>query len=305
MITLKQIEAIYWVYTLSSFSDAAKKLNTTQSALSKRVRDIEIVLDLQIFEKSSRTQLTISGRELIKDFTEILTLRKRILNKFIDPKDYSGIFRLGVTEVVALSWLPELISTIKGKYPKIIMESNVDKAKNLWRKMDSQLLDIIIVPNLGDVHEDLIGNYLCTVDCDWMISKDLLPLGSPFKLAEIFSYPLLMHSEESILYKELRKMLKRYRIEPREKIYCGSLTAMAELANNNMGLSYLPSNLSASVGRKTENLRKVDIPMKVKPLKFYAIHKSDVLCNDIVETIKPIFHDSVADYKNELNASKM
>ncbi|NYT77757.1 LysR family transcriptional regulator [Alcaligenaceae bacterium] len=291
MITLKQIEAVYWVYTLSSFSDAAEKLNTTQSALSKRVSDIEAVLNLQVFETKNRTQLTLSGRELIKDFTEMLSLRQRILNKFTDPKDYSGSFRLGVTEVVALSWLPELISTIKAKYPKITVESNVDKAKNLWRKMDSQLLDIIIVPHLGEVNESLVCNYLCTVDCDWMISKDLLPVGSPFKLAEIFSYPLLMHSEDSILYKELQKMLRRYRVEPREKIYCGSLTAMAELANSNMGLSYLPSNLSASVGRKTENLRKVDIPMKVAPLKFYAIHRNDDLCSDIVKTIKPIFRD--------------
>ena len=36
MFTFKQLEALYWVGTLSGFAHAADRLNTTQSAISKR-----------------------------------------------------------------------------------------------------------------------------------------------------------------------------------------------------------------------------------------------------------------------------
>ena len=38
MMTFKQLEAIYWVTQLGGFSQAADKLHTTQSAISKRVQ---------------------------------------------------------------------------------------------------------------------------------------------------------------------------------------------------------------------------------------------------------------------------
>ena len=38
MVTFKQLEALYWIGTLGSFEAAAQHLETTQSAISKRIR---------------------------------------------------------------------------------------------------------------------------------------------------------------------------------------------------------------------------------------------------------------------------
>lgn len=289
MITLKQIEAVYWVSTLGSFRSAAEKLNTTQSAVSKRVNDIESALSLQIFNKKNRTQLTIAGRELLTDFSDMLELRQRIISRFQDPLSYTGYFRLGVTEVVALNWLPSLISSIKQRYPKMILESNVDMAQNLLRKMESNLLDVAILPCITRVPDPMVSSYLTSVDCDWMISKNLLPDNIPIDIETIFEYPLLMHSEGSILYDELRRMLKRYRIEAKEKIYCGSMMALAELASNSLGIAYLPSSTVIPFHEQVKHLRTIDLPFKIAPLKFYAVHSNDSLSSDVVSTIRPAF----------------
>ncbi len=39
MPTLKQLEALRWIAVLGSFEKAAERLNTTQSAVSKRIRN--------------------------------------------------------------------------------------------------------------------------------------------------------------------------------------------------------------------------------------------------------------------------
>ena len=41
MFTFKQLEAIYWIVETGGFAPAAKKLHTTQSAISKRIHDLE------------------------------------------------------------------------------------------------------------------------------------------------------------------------------------------------------------------------------------------------------------------------
>lgn len=287
MVTIKQMEAVYWVYTLASFRAAADKLNTTPSAVSKRVRDIEVALNLEIFKAGNRTELTIAGRELAQDFADILALCKKVTDKFQDPRAYSGYFRLGVTEIVAINWLPQIISSIKSRYPKMTLESNVDMATNLVRKVESNLLDIVISPHVPNLSDTLSSDDLCRLECDWMISKDLLPEGASVDVEKIFDYPLLMHSEGSVFYNELQRTLRRYRLQPKEKIYCGSMTALAELANNRLGLAYLPSR-SAIIGKAT-NLRTIKLPLKPPQLKYCAIHNNDSLCVDVVNMIRPIF----------------
>ena len=46
MITFKQVEALYWISELGNFAAAADKLNTTQSAISKRKNELESVFDI-------------------------------------------------------------------------------------------------------------------------------------------------------------------------------------------------------------------------------------------------------------------
>ena len=64
MMTFKQLEAIYWVTQLGGFSQAADKLHTTQSAISKRVQELETLFGTPLFDRTQRTsRLTEKGEE--------------------------------------------------------------------------------------------------------------------------------------------------------------------------------------------------------------------------------------------------
>ena len=41
MLTFKQIEALYWTVRLGTFAASAQKLHTTQSAITKRIQELE------------------------------------------------------------------------------------------------------------------------------------------------------------------------------------------------------------------------------------------------------------------------
>ncbi len=65
MMTFKQLEALYWIGQLGGFAPAARKLHTTQSAISKRVHELEQIFDTALFDRSQRSaRLTEKGEEM-------------------------------------------------------------------------------------------------------------------------------------------------------------------------------------------------------------------------------------------------
>ena len=64
-INIKQLEALYWAGRLGSFQAAANRLHTTQSAISKRIAELEEALGRQLFDRSRRNaQLTPAGESV-------------------------------------------------------------------------------------------------------------------------------------------------------------------------------------------------------------------------------------------------
>ena len=61
----RQLEALYWITRLGSFAAAARKLNTSQPAISQRIRDLERSLGVPLFDRSRRRAvLTPQGHEV-------------------------------------------------------------------------------------------------------------------------------------------------------------------------------------------------------------------------------------------------
>lgn len=122
MITFKQLEAIYWIVELGSFESAAMKLNMSQSAISKRIQELEDAFDMPIFDRSKRSaRLTEKGTELFEQATEILRQRDYLLERISSREVLVRRFRIGVTELTAMTWLPALVegihSATRRRYP--------------------------------------------------------------------------------------------------------------------------------------------------------------------------------------------
>lgn len=52
-VTVKQMEALYWITNLGTFEKAALRLNTSQSAISKRVQELEGLTGITVFDRRS------------------------------------------------------------------------------------------------------------------------------------------------------------------------------------------------------------------------------------------------------------
>ena len=74
-ITLKQLETLYWIARVGTFERAAARLNTSQSAVSKRMQELERASLIEIFDRSQRgAKLTVKGEELLGIAEKMLEL---------------------------------------------------------------------------------------------------------------------------------------------------------------------------------------------------------------------------------------
>src|SRR5438045_2514356 len=95
---LKQFEALYWVARLGGFHAAARHLKTAQPTISARIRELELLLGVELFDRSRRQAvLTAKGQELVGYAEQMLRLASDIQQRVGTPHALSGRVRLGVT----------------------------------------------------------------------------------------------------------------------------------------------------------------------------------------------------------------
>src|SRR5262245_55415267 len=147
MITLKQLEALLWIVELGTFERAAAKLNTSQSAISKRMHELEASTGIAIFDRHERkAQLTDEGDQILVLARQMLALQDQIASLKGGENTPFRTLRLGVTELTAFTWLPRLVSAIRVNYPNVALEPQVDSTRALSENLADDKIDIIAVP---------------------------------------------------------------------------------------------------------------------------------------------------------------
>ena len=89
-MNLKHVETFLWIARLGSFSAAARRLNTSQPAISMRIRELEQNLGVTLFDRRARSmRMTLKGREFA-DYAQ------RVGHSFLDERELSAGIRFDV-----------------------------------------------------------------------------------------------------------------------------------------------------------------------------------------------------------------
>ncbi|WP_127088837.1 LysR family transcriptional regulator [Aquabacter cavernae] len=240
-VTLKQIEAVYWVHVLGGFMAAARRLNTSQSTISKRIAELELQVGLEVLDRQAPPgTLSLKGREIIADFGAMLRLRDRIEFTLGDTQSYTGRLRFGLTEMIALTWLPKLLTAIKSVYPRIALEPRIDVVSNMLPQLMEHRLDLVLGPR-PSTELDCTVVELGGLDYAWMVSPQVLKSGgSDGDARQLGQLSLLTYAENSQLHHRMRAALSHLGLDWEKPITCNSLKALAELARAGMGATYIP-----------------------------------------------------------------
>jgi DNA-binding transcriptional LysR family regulator len=241
LFTFKQIEAIYFIVEMGGFAHAARKLHTTQAAISKRVQELESLFGVPLFDRSQRSaRLTDKGEIMLVYAKKLLEDRNAAVDQIGQSKSFVRRLRLGITELTAMTWLPILCSQIQTNFPHVIIEPSVNMSVTLKDVLLSDGLDLIIVPDVF-VDSHLSSNFIGRVENAWMCKPGMfMKHAGKVSVSELATQQLLTQGNMSgtgLLY---GSWFKKMGFSPKSSITCDSLLAMLGMTVSGLGISYLP-----------------------------------------------------------------
>ncbi|MBL0390129.1 LysR family transcriptional regulator [Ramlibacter monticola] len=239
-MTFKQLEAIFWVARLGGFAQAATKLHATQSAISKRVQELESLFDTPLFDRTLRTaRLTDKGEEMLAVAQRLLGERDAAVEQFLRPEVIERRLRLGVTELTAMTWLPRLVQRIEAFYPRVVIEPDVDTSVTLRDKLLADELDIAIVPDAFD-DPRCEARRVGELEMAWMCKPGMVDASRPLRMHELARYRLLTQSSKSGVGIMVDRWLGAQGTKLPVALVSNNMLALISMTVSGLGVTYLP-----------------------------------------------------------------
>lgn len=297
-VTLKQLEALIWVAELGSFRKAATHLNTTQPNISARIATLEKTLEVRLMHRGGgQLRLTDRGVELLGQARSILNETERFLEIAARPDLIEDRLRLGVTEMVANTWIRTFLRRMKERYPGVAVELTVDLSRNLDKELTNKTLDLTIQnAPFGSSATGVIE--LGAFEFIWVAAPDVArTLGKIPSLEDLTTQPLLTHARHTQIYLDLEEKFSGRTGANARFVPSSSLTSCLHMALDGMGVATLPRAMvidQLSAG----DLVELAVGWTPSPLRFAARFQKDRAAR-FVENAAHLAAEVSSDFKAE------
>ena len=267
--TLRQIEAFYWTAKLGSIHGAANHLNFSQPAVSSRIKELEGALNLELFSrKHQRVQLTAAGRNALAHAERVLNAAKDFEQLGVSTAPLEGVLRLGSDESTAMVALTEVLTQLKLRHPRLIVELIIDVGSVLTEKLRRRELDIALHTNSGAASH-VIDELLGWVEFQWLASRDMEVPDGLFVPAVAAKLPIVTNSPPSTLSGIVQKWLRSGGQDFDRVNSCNSLSLMLRLVRAGHAIAVLPVPILREQLAAGE-LRVLPAKPEIPPAPYYA-----------------------------------
>ncbi len=229
-----------------SFSEAAKELYMTQSAVSQSILQLERELDIRLFNRTPRgASLTHEGQLLYEYANSAINLLHVGEEKILEFKNLTaGELKIGVGDTISRYFLLPFLKIFHNRYPSIKFKIVNGTTLELVSILKSGEVDIVICnfPIEDTVLElrpciDIQDIFVCGEKYKKILSK-------PIELKELVKMPLIFLEPKS----NSRKYVEDYMISQGVKIEpefeLGSHDLLLEFANINLGIACVTKEFS-------------------------------------------------------------
>lgn len=142
-LDLDAVQAFVRIAELGSFTRAAEAMQTTQGAVSLKLKRLEERLGCRLIERTPRhVELSARGVAFLEHARELLEVQDRALATFSEARQRLTI---GISDHVAGPELPALIARMNAQDPQQLIEIRIATSSDLLQSFDRRELDTVIV----------------------------------------------------------------------------------------------------------------------------------------------------------------
>jgi len=142
-----RLRALTLVETLAetrSLHQAARRLNTSQPALTVMLRDVERTLGAPLFERSRRGLVpTPMGDYAIRQARLMLADLRRVQREVAENRHGQSLLRVGALQLLMLEIVPRALALLRRSMPSLRVEFEEGAAGDLLRGLTGGSLDVV------------------------------------------------------------------------------------------------------------------------------------------------------------------
>ena len=227
-------ELILSLNTTKNITKTADLMNLTQSAISKRISNIEYELNTVLFTRShSGVHFTPAGEKVLRYCSLISENISEMKNCLRETKgEVFGTLTIGVSDNYMLYHLPDLVSDFHKDFPNVDLNIRTQKGHILYPMVLSDELDIAIIR--GDYKWEGFKT---------LISKEAMCVvcNKEFEGRDLSSYTYIDRGTDAVQYSLMAKWRHENNIKHSEHIIkVDSITSSMDLVKRGLGWALIP-----------------------------------------------------------------
>ncbi|MBT3142313.1 LysR family transcriptional regulator [Phaeobacter gallaeciensis] len=274
-ITFKQLEAFSFVVDTGTFRAAATALGTTQPNISSRISALEAALDVTLlYRDAGSVRLTTKGAELLERTRDILRAGEALLEVAGRQELIEERLRLGVTELVACTWLQPFLRLLRRDYPNLQVELEVDLSRRIEERLREGQLDLAL--QNGPFAYQATGERMLSGETYVWVSNQEIAKGlvGGNSVARFFERAVLTHARHTAAGRALHVLATERGYDLGKIVHSSALSACLLMVSEGMGTALLPMSLVKDELDKGR-LKTLDADWIAPPLEFFARFNAD------------------------------
>jgi DNA-binding transcriptional LysR family regulator len=179
-LDVEAVQAFVLVADFKSFTRAAEAMETTQSAVSLKIKRLEDGLGRRLFERTPRlVRLSAEGNAFLEPARHLVAAHQGALASFGVEKRRLVV---GISHYLVGAELPILLKHMTEAEPALVMEMHVASSSDVLAELDRGVLDAAVVLRQDAIRRD--GELILEEKIGWMAAPDFEHrAGEPLRLA--------------------------------------------------------------------------------------------------------------------------
>lgn len=244
---IKNLTTFLQVAELNSFTKAAEKLGYSQSTVSFQIKQLELELNVQLFERINHTvALTEKGREVLEYAHQISQCTRDLERRIKAEESVGGHVRLALPDSLCASLLKEKFADFRRCYPGITLKIIAAGTEEMFRLINHNEADAILTLDNHIYNAEYVIVKEEKIDVHFVASpENALARQEHVSLPELVSQPFIL-TEKGMSYRRLMdQRLAELSLEIRPVLELGSTDLICSLVEQKVGVSFLPDFVTA------------------------------------------------------------
>lgn len=277
---IEALKAFRYIVELGTISQAAEKLNYSQSNLTTKLAKLENELQTKLLHRHNRgCEVTDKGKELYEYALQILLLMEKAENAMLEEHLPKGTLQIGSIETTAAIHLPNVLMDYHEDYPKVSLNVCTQPTAMLIEQVLNYQLDGAFIS--GPLEHSLLSKKI-------VVNEELVFIFAHGKEPVLENITILVFRSGCSYRFQMEKYLREQHIKTYQVMEMGSLEAILGCVQAGLGATLLPKSVFERYSRYFDlQYKKTSDVYKEIPTEFiYRMDNPSVALRFFIEKLE-------------------